>query len=386
MKLSEFTDAEIEHIIQEWVSFARTILPVAKDLSEEGLRDHARVLLQAMVKDMRALQSEQAQLEKSQGNLPDNAPEITKTARAHAQHRFSQGFTLDQMVSEYRALRASVIRRWAEQHEGGERDMLNELTRFGETMDQGLTESVSWYDSNALASRNLLLGVLGHDMRSPLGTARMSAQFLLATKGLDGEQTTAVVRILRATEKMRTMMSDMLDFTQTAFGVKLPIARLAINVGQVGHEVVAELEALHPGRTIDFESAGELRGEWDATRVGQMMSNLIANALQHGDRSTPVRVTVKGDAEGVTVKVHNEGLPLSAATRRTLFEPLKQPVEPGSDRHSGSSGLGLGLYIAREVAVAHGGTLDVVSTELEGTTFSARLPHRPPTDSRALND
>jgi len=378
MKLAHCIQDEIDQIVEEWEAFARSTIPQARDLSVEELRDHAHVLLQAVIADMQVEQPGQAQQAKSRGDLPNNSPEVTKTAQGHAEHRFAQGFTLNQMVSEYRALRASVLRRYTDAMGLVDRAALDGVIRFGETMDQGLTESISWYAGKVTESRGLLLGVLGHDMRTPLGAARMSAQYLLQTEGLDKDQMKAVARIVNSTGRMRTMVDDLLDFTKTALGVKLPISTAPFDIGEVCAEVIAEVGALHPGRSIEFERGGDLNGTWDSARIAQLVANLVSNAVQHGDSEFPVVVSAKADGDGVAIRVHNFGSLVSPDARATLFDPLKQTSQVGLARHKGSSGLGLGLYIAKEIAVSHGGSIEVTSTEKDGTSFVAKLPRVPP--------
>ncbi len=375
MTLAELITRDVDDIVGEWEQFARTTIPPAVDLSPEELRDHARLLLLAVATDLQTAQGDADKHDKSRGELPNNSPEITKTAHLHAQHRFVQSFTLDQMLSEVRALRASVLRRWMDECAQFDYETVEVLIRFGEAMDQALTEAVAFFGAKVDQSRGLLLGVLGHDIRTPLGAIRMSGQLLERTKGLDERQSKAVQRIINSSDTMRTMVDDLLDFTQTSLGTRLPIIRAPRDLKTVCSEVVAELEALHPERKIHLECDGDLTGKWDAGRVGQMISNLVRNAIQHGNQELAVKVTVKGCPDDVTLEVHNKGRPIRAQLRGTLFEPLRQTKDVGGDRHSGSSGLGLGLYIAREIAVAHGGTLNVVSTEEDGTTFTARL-HR----------
>ena len=373
MTLAESITRNVDDIVGEWEHFARTTIPPAVDLSPEELRDHARVLLLAIAADLQKAQGDADQHDKSRGDLPNNSPEITKTAHLHAEHRFVQRFTLDQMLSEVRALRASVIRRWLDECTHFALETVEELVRFGEAMDQALTEAVAFFGAKVDQSRGLLLGALGHDIRTPLGAIRMSGQLLERTKVLDEPQAKAVQRIINSSDTLRTMVDDLLDFTQTSLGTRLPINRTPCDLKAICTEVLAELEALHPEREIHLECDGDLTGKWDAARLGQMISNLVRNAIQHGNQALDVRVTVNGGPDDVTIAVHNKGKPIGAESRRTLFQPMGQTKDVGGDRPSGSSGLGLGLYIARQIAVAHGGSLNVVSTEEDGTTFTARL-------------
>ncbi len=377
MNLAEYIQQDINPIVAEWEAFARTSIPPARNLSVEELRDHARVLLLAAAVDMQSTEAKQAKHDKSRGELPNNSPKVTETAHAHAQHRFDQGFSLNEMVSEYRALRASVLRRWTEAMGPVDRAAFDGVVRFGETIDQGLTESISWYIGKVDESRGLLLGVLGHDMRTPLGAARMSAQYLLQSEPLEQKQMKAVIRIVNSTGRIRSMVDDLLDFTQTSLGLKLPIVRAHLDIGDACKEVVSEVEALYPDRIVEFQRDGNLTGDWDGVRIAQMIANLVANAAQHGDPGVPIRVSIRDEDDAIAIQVHNHGESIPTQSRQTIFEPLKQTPRSGADRHKGSSGLGLGLYISKEIAVAHGGSIEVESTEQEGTSFVVRMPKKP---------
>ncbi|TFZ05666.1 HAMP domain-containing histidine kinase [Ramlibacter henchirensis] len=377
MTISGFIKEQLGPIVDEWVEFARTRVPLQHDFTREELADHARVLLLAIAADIEQAQGAQEKHDKAQGNDPENAPEVTRMARDHAAQRFVQGFSFDHLVSEFRALRASVIRRWTKQIDQARPDHLDDLTRFGEAMDQALSESASLYTRKVDDSRNLLLGVLGHDLRTPLGVVHMSASYLLRSDTLDGAQTKAAARILTSADRMSAMVKDILDFTQTAFGVTLPLSPAPADMGELAKTIVVETKTLVPECQVELFTQGELAGRWDGARIGQMLSNLLANAVQHGEKTEPVSVRVTGDGNHVSVEVRNKGAPIPQHAQKTLFLPLRQAPTAEGERRAGSSGLGLGLYITREIAVAHGGSIEVASNA-DRTTFTARLPRTPP--------
>lgn len=376
MNLAQVAIDEIAGIVDEWVEFARGREAASQAMTREQLADHAKLLLLAIAADIGSSQEAGERHEKSQGRSPDGSPDITRIAREHAAQRFQQGFSLPQLVSEFRALRASVIRRWTGQLQSVRAGDLDELTRFGEAMDQALSESTSLYSRKVDDSRNLLLGVLGHDLRTPLSVIHMSASYLLRTDTLDGPQTKSVARILTSAERMSGMVRDILEFTRTALGETLPLTTAPADLGEIATQIVAEVATVHPEARIDLACEGTVTGNWDAARVGQMLANLVANAVQHG-AAQPVSVTVTGADTAVSVQVHNKGVPIPAEAQQNLFIPLRQVAGGAGERRTGSSGLGLGLYITREIAVAHGGSVTVRSDD-EGTTFSVRLPRTPP--------
>lgn len=370
--IADFTEREVGPIVAEWVEFARAQQPAAHRLRDEELADHARVLLLAIAADVRSIQDAQAAHDKSQGNAESHAPDVTRIGRDHAEQRFAQGFSLDHLVSEFRALRASVIRRWVREVGQAGREALGELTRFGEAMDQALTASLSFYSTKVDGSRNLLLGVLGHDLRTPLGVVAMTSDYLLHAGRLDAAESEAVARIRRSAERMKAMVDDILDFTRTALGVPLPVSPARANLGDIAAHIVGEVRAIYPDSNIEMSCDGDLAGCWDAARAGQMLSNLITNAVQHGEQGRRITVSLTGSEEAI-VRIHNHGPPIPPEMRNTLFNPLRQSWSADGERKSGSSGLGLGLYIAREITVAHGGSIEV-SSDGGGTAFMVRLP------------
>lgn len=386
MNISDFIEQDVDSIVDEWVGFARDRLPQTHGFTHEELADHARVLLVALAADIRQAQGVRASNAKSRGARPDNSPDVSRIAEDHAEQRFDQGFSFDHLVSEFRALRASVIRRWTAQLEEPRREDLEELTRFGESMDQALSASTSLYSRRVDDSRNLLLGVLGHDLRTPLGVVHMSAHYLLQADALTGAQTKAVARIVTAAERMHGMVKDILDFTQTAFGVTLPISPREADFGQITRNIVSEVSALHPDSRIELACTGALTGRWDAARIGQMLANLVTNAVQHGAPGEPVAIVLDADEHSVLVQVSNAGTPIAAEARQNLFSPMRQRPTTEDERRGGSSGLGLGLYITKEIAVAHGGAVEVTS-DAERTTFRVRVPRVPPLSAirRAAN-
>jgi signal transduction histidine kinase len=177
MRLSLFISVRMEAIIAEWESFAATLLPAAHGMSPLELRDHGQQILEAIVRDLAATQTRQAQIDKSRGLAPVSVSAPETAAQTHAVLRARRGFDINQLCAEYRALRAAVLRLWLDEGEA-EPSALEDIVRFNEAIDQALTESVSFFSSQVERSRNLLLSMLGHDMRSPLQTIQMTAHHL----------------------------------------------------------------------------------------------------------------------------------------------------------------------------------------------------------------
>jgi signal transduction histidine kinase len=196
MRLAEFIQQNQEKIIAEWVEFAATLLPWAKGMSDKDLRDHAVELLHAVVADMQAPQSKDEQSEKSQGQAAGGL--LGQVGHRHAAQRLGTGFNLDQLVSEYRALRASVLRLWAE--EQGEKQI--EITRFNEAIDESLTEATVKFSEILSHTREQFLAILGHDLRNPLAAIISGATLLTMPEGTADKQARVVARILNSAGRM----------------------------------------------------------------------------------------------------------------------------------------------------------------------------------------
>jgi two-component system CheB/CheR fusion protein len=217
----------------------------------------------------------------------------------------------------------------------------------------------------------MFVGVLGHDLRNPLHAIMMGASMLLQRK--DAETISRVSgRILRSADRMARMIDQLLDFTRIRLGRGLPLERKRVDLGEVGRAVIEELQILEQGTDVQLEPHGDLVGMWDRDRLAQLLSNLVGNALEHRRASTTVVVRLDGaNPLGLTITVWNQGV-VPEDLLPVIFEPLRtrSPIK----KARGSSGLGLGLFISQQVVRAHGGTLEVRSSETEGTTFTIHLP------------
>lgn len=374
MRLSAFIQANLDALAQEWEEYAAILSPAAAELDRRALRNSAAELLKALVSDIESPQSADEQKAKSQGRRPGNSPGITSYARRHAITRLEQGFTLEHVLSEYRALRATVLRQWlGSSKAGGEREV-QDIVRFGESIDEAMTESLVWYQDRIEHARELFLGVLSHDLRTPLNTIRLATELLFRDENLSVGSTKAAVAIHNSGNRMSDMISDLLDFTRTRLGNHLPVDKSWCELGPMLRQTVEELLVLHPGRQIRYDCRGDLAGDWDVGRLQQMLSNLVGNALQHGEPDTPVTVLVQGEDEEVVVTVHNEGRPIAAEMINKIFDPLMRGVVKEAERGNRQASLGLGLYISREIAEAHGGDIIAASSPEEGTTFTVKLP------------
>ena len=369
MRLANFILDHMEAILSQWEEFARTRLPAAADMKSPALRDHAQQILEAVAKDLSTSQSREDQFEKSTGNSPKLASAPETAAQTHALLRARSGFDINQLVAEYRALRASVLRLWMDESKS-DSHYVDDIVRFNEAIDQAIAESVSFFSAQIDLARNLFLGMLGHDMRSPLQTIQITASYLAALNA--GEKVSeAASRLIRSGARMQALLDDMIDFNRTRLGLGITIAPTNIDLARLAADVLDQLRAVHPDRQVELDVVGDCMGVWDGLRLQQLLGNLVLNAINYGAKDAPVSVTLTGRDAGVLLKVSNAGPVIEAATLDRLFDPLQRgPNQQGSNA---DGSLGLGLYIAREIAKAHGVEIDARSDELE-TVFSVRLP------------
>ncbi len=375
MRLGEFIVANRQQIISEWEDFARS-LTAARTLELDDLRDHAESILMAIAQDLSHAETAEHRRAKAHGKA-DAGRKSESPAMSHGAARGLRGFTAQDVIAEYRALRASVLRMWSETRTDVDRSNLEDVNRFNEAIDQALTESIGRYLHDLEESKDLFLGILGHDLRNPLGAIIMSATAMITDDKPSEPHARRSSVILRSSLRMEQIIRDLLDFTRSHLGSGIPITRAEMDLAQLSQQMVDEISALHPHRVVQFEATGELRGSWDRDRIGQVLSNLLGNAVQHGSEDAPITVVLSGRPDEVTIAVHNWGPPIPAARFQEIFHPLNR-VALDTSRARDLSSLGLGLYIAKEVAIAHGGRIEVESSAAQGTTFIVRLPRVAP--------
>ncbi|KVT14256.1 histidine kinase [Burkholderia sp. MSMB1078WGS] len=370
MRLADFIVRNMEPILVQWEAFAATLLPAARNMNSIGLRDHAREILTAVAKDIATPQTREAQRQKSLGHAPEPVNAGETAAQTHAALRARRGFNINQLAAEYRALRASVLRLWIDECRPSA-PHLDDVIRFNEAIDQALAESVAFFTEEIEQARNLLLGMLGHDMRTPLQTIQVTASYLAALNA--GEEVSeAAARLIRSGARMHGLLDDLCDFNRTQLGLGINVVPRKIDLAHVLVNVVDELRAGHPDREITLDMSGDLRGDWDDQRMQQLLSNLVSNAVKYGAAGTPVRVMAEAGGAEVLIEIGNNGPAIDRLTLDRIFDPLQRGADR-SDRTGDDTGLGLGLFIANEIAKAHRGRIDARSDQTE-TVFAVRLP------------
>jgi signal transduction histidine kinase len=198
----------------------------------------------------------------------------------------------------------------------------------------------------------------------------LTAAFLIQRRSDDQSVRDTAARILSSGKRMTRMIEDMLDLTRARLAGGIPLNRAAANLAAVVDRVVQEAQTAHPDRALEVVVEGDLTGEWDADRLQQIVSNLIGNAIQHGEPAAPIAVRVNGSApEHVVFSVANAGS-IPPDVLPSIFDPFH------SGRQGRGEGLGLGLYIAQQIAEAHHGSIVVDSEPAKGTVFTVHMPRR----------
>ena len=372
IRLGDFILQYLESILKQWEEFAKTINPPALTMDSHALRDHAEKMLRTIALDLTTEQTKKEQLDKSKDLAPYN-PKIT-AAEAHAQERLSAGFSIGQLFSEYRALRASVLHLWDQSSKEELITDAADITRFNEAIDQAIAESVAHYSSLQKTSQDMFLAILGHDLRNPLSTTIASSQMLMGYDDVSDKVLSNAARIYNTSNRMDKLITDLMDFTSSQLGQKLSLTLVPTNIAKICNDILEEQQIANPGREFVVEMSGSFEGNWDEQRINQVFSNLLGNAVQHGATNKPIEVNLTSSQDFVTIKITNHGKPIPESKIKHIFEPLVRHQENENADYAQKTSLGLGLYIVKEIVLAHKGTLNVTSTGEKGTSFEVLLP------------
>jgi signal transduction histidine kinase len=372
-RLADFLRDNTEQILSEWEAFARA-MPIAASMDIDALRDHAKAMLFVIATDLETPQTVGEETAKAKGHADAGPAGINTAAQEHGAGRAGSGFSVEQMVAEFRALRASVIRLWMQNSERVCAADLDDITRFNEAIDQAVAESIVRYTSDVAQSKERFLAILGHDLKNPIGSIMAATEFMVENAREKGDLPEPYLKLVTragiTSRRMNTLVDDLLDFATTSFGDAIPIERRAMDASTILGEVAAEVKAVHPASRIEIDADGDLRGHWDTARLTQALTNLVSNAVQHGASDGAIRISARGLPTEVVISVANSGTAIPREKLGQLFQPMKKS---GRKRRVDDQHLGLGLYIVNKIVEAHGGSITVESTESTGTVFTIRL-------------
>ena len=286
-----------------------------------------------------------------------HVPIIFVTAGVRDQYRLFKGYDTGAVDFLYKPIDPHILKSKA--------DVFFQLYRQKQQLARQLEEL-----TETLRLNELFTAVLGHDLRNPLSAILNSANLLERVSKEDVVKQTAT-RMMNSGRRMSRMIDDMLDLTRARLGGGIPLRRQDTDLSQIAQRVIQEAQVSSPEGRFEIHVEGDLAGHWDADRLAQVTSNLIGNALEHGDRKDPIEITLNGTrSERVTLAVTNTGV-IPEEVLPHLFDPFR-----GGQRHLGrSDGLGLGLYIVQQIVLAHRGRVNV-ETDERRTTFLIEVPRR----------
>ena len=377
MRLADFIVAEMESILQEWEDFARTLKPAALNMTDRDLRNHAARMLEIIAKDLRTSQTDEQQVEKSHGSGPQ------KDDAGHGIARHKSEFTVEQLVSEYRALRSSVLRLWGKSLPSGSRADAQDITRFHEAIDQLLAESVfTFAEAKRMAEateknrRDQFLAMLGHELRNPLSPITMASAVLRKAKGNEQVIENATNVIARQTLHMASLLDDLLDVSRVTRGL-IEVKLKAVDIREVIDEAVEQVTPQIEARRHRLDVTGPPRPTVvmaEKKRLVQVVSNLLVNAAKYTPEGGHIQLEMRLIDAQVVITVEDNGVGMPPEFIAHAFELFAQ-VEQSSDRSTG--GLGLGLALVRNLVELHGGSVSCMSKGLgKGSCFTVALPRR----------
>lgn len=368
-RLADFLRQHRDAIVATWCAEVAS-LPSAASQGRRGIPDHVPELLDELARA----------LDEHAGGAS-----LDQMAAVHAKTRFAAGYDVREVVTEYQILRRIILETYAAEavrtsEPPGSR--FRAASRLDWMIDAAICDAVDRFVAERERAKDILVGVLGHDLRAPLQSIVFSAATLIDRGDVTGASATKVGKRIRASaERMGNMIRDLLDFTRAHLGGGIPITAAPVDLAAVLDEVLEELAHAYPTRTVRRRPpapGANLHGTWDEARIAQAVMNLVSNAIQHG--RDPIEVEAMATDTTITVEVRNAGGIDPAAAGR-LFTPFAHGAER-ANRPDGRAGLGLGLYIVSEIARAHGGTVDFDSVD-DTTRFRLVLPREAPAQPMA---
>jgi signal transduction histidine kinase len=354
--VSDFLRNQQTRIAERWEQEVRADLPALAKMTRPVLYDHLPEFLDGL-----------ASWIDGDTELAEKA--FAQLAEGHALQRLGYGVGLETLTREYSKLRAVLMRVLKDVPPTDE--ARDDMVSLHEGMDRAINEAMHRYATRREEVRERFVAILGHDLRDPLSTVVISANVLAANPTLKPEHRVVASRIVRACDRMQRMISDVLDFARGHLGSGIPANPTLNDMGEICRAAADEITGANPQREIEVDLSGDLRGAFDRDRVHQAMTNLISNAIQHSEAGIEVRAYETEDHHAVITEVTSHGEVIPDDLRGRLFDPFAQGDIAGPRR-----GLGLGLFIVQQIALAHGGICDVSSDE-SGTTFSIRWPRVP---------
>jgi len=351
--------AEVDKITAAWEHAVTQRLPELDRLGRAALLDHMPEFLFGLAAWI-------------DGDEEAGRKGFTALVQGHAIQRLGHGIGLDTLSMEYQVLRSVILTHVLARESA--KEVSAAFVRLNEGMDFAVNQAVQQYTGQREEIRQRFVGILGHDLRNPLNAIALAAEQIMTIPCGEPKHHKAAGVIRRSADRMTRMVDDVIDFTHARIGQGIPSVPTQCVMGEIVEEAASELRLAHPRRDLRVEIVGDSTGTWDRDRVLQVVSNLLANALQHGRDPVIARVTEASNRRAVILEVENRGTPISPETLARLFDPFRQGHATVGT--AGREHLGLGLYIVEQVAVSHGAQVEVTSDE-NLTAFKITWPRIP---------
>ncbi|MBV8756278.1 MAG: HAMP domain-containing histidine kinase [Deltaproteobacteria bacterium] len=351
--VAAFLRREKERIVERWEREVRSELPALAPLARPALIDHAYELLLGLA----------AWIE---GDTEEAQRGFEALVQGHALQRLGYAVGLETVMREYAKLRFVILSEL-----GAIEVARDSMVLLHEGFDRAISAAIDRYSQRREEIRARFISILGHDLRDPLSTVKISIDVLARGGGTPDEQKLVLTRMSRSCDRMQRMISEVLDFARGHLGGGIPANPALHDMAEICRAVVEELGAAHPDRLIVLESRGDLRGPFDRDRVAQALGNLIGNAVDHTRESIEIAAFESPDRTHVITTVTSHGVAIAPDLQRRMFDAFAR-----GDDAAGRRGLGLGLYIAQQIALAHGATIDLASDD-RATTFTITWPRDP---------
>jgi signal transduction histidine kinase len=362
MAIAAEVRAHSDAIGNRWERSVRESLPELAALPRTQLIDHLPEFLNGLADWM-------------EGKTARAREGFRMLAEGHAVHRLTSGIALEILTSEYGLLRRAVIEELMQ--DLGVDELKTSIIKLESGIDTAIFEAVHRYALGRDAIRERFISILAHDLRDPLAAVKMSAEIL--SDMLPKHQLELVAKILRGSVRIERMIDDVLDFARAKLGEGIPIKLAMIDLGALVSIVCRESLAAEPTREVEVVVEGDLRSRLDPDRMHQALGNLVSNARAYGSGPIEMRAWESDDHQKIYASVTNHGTPIPSPILVRMFDPF----ERASTKQR--RGLGLGLFIVQQIAIAHGGTVHVTSSAEAGTTFTIELPRMPLAEDRPLD-
>jgi signal transduction histidine kinase len=286
----------------------------------------------------------------------------------------AEGMEIAGIVNMFQALRSRSVALWMEQ-DASRPDTLAQVMRFHEALDAALSAALERFASGTERTRNLHLSILGHDLRTPLGALAITSQYLARPDVPEKKRHDAIARIERCVSAMNAMVKDVLDYSRTRVGKPIIMQLQNTDLARLCEFVVEDVRTAYPDVDLRCEPPPHLALVCDPSRIHHALSNLIVNAIEHGDRRSPILVSATAGKERATIRVKHFGRVIPQDRLDQVFQPFAQPDAPdGHQDETGYASMGLRLHVARVIMRSHGGDVTAQSGPGEETTFSLSLP------------